>query len=264
MLRKRIIFTLVVDQNFFMQSRNFRLQRVGDIHWLEKHYQFQKTSFSIDELIILNASRQKQSLVEFAKIVERLSSQLFIPIAAGGGIQTLEDAALLFVHGADKIVLNTLLHQNPLQVQKMVKKYGSQSIIASIDYKRENNSEVIYIANGLQSLDQSLLFYIQYVEELAVGEIYLNSITQDGTGFGYDLDIVNKIRKEIHVPLIIAGGAGNEKHLYEGISSEYVSAIATANLFNFMGDGLPKAREFLLNRGINIAKWHHQNNLATP
>src|SRR3990167_3652677 len=110
MLRKRIIFTLVVDQNFFMQSRNFRLQRVCDIHWLEKHYQFQKTSFSIDELIILNASRQKQSLVEFAKIVERLSSQLFIPIAAGGGIQTLEDAALLFVHGADKIVLNTLLH----------------------------------------------------------------------------------------------------------------------------------------------------------
>ena len=85
MLRKRIVFTLIYDDGFFCQSRNFRLQRVGDIKWLENNYKFQKIAFSIDELIIVNATRGKKNLSKFTKILDRLVDNVYIPISAGGG-----------------------------------------------------------------------------------------------------------------------------------------------------------------------------------
>lgn len=255
MLRKRIIFTLIYNQNFFMQSRNFRLQRVGDIGWLEKNYRFQKISFSIDELVILNASRENKSITSFSDIVSRIKHNVFIPISAGGGIRSMEDAEKLFKNGADKIVLNSLLISNPSTVNELVDQYGSQSIIASIDYKSVNGVNTVFIADGTTKLHFSLVDYIQYVENLNIGEIYLNSIDKDGTGFGYDFVTINHIKNHVKAPLIIAGGAGNEHHLLEGLKVQEVSAVATANLFNFVGDSLPIARKKIIEVGINIPSW---------
>src|SRR3989338_930224 len=109
MLRKRLIFTLIYSDGYFTQSRNFRLQRVGDIEWLQRNYRFQEIAFSLDELIILNASRQDTSIAAFSNIVSILRHNIFIPVAAGGGIRTEEDAEILFRHGADKIALNSVL-----------------------------------------------------------------------------------------------------------------------------------------------------------
>lgn len=254
MLRKRIIFTLIYSNGYFMQSRNFRLQKVGDINWLEKNYKFQSIAFALDELIVLDATKTEKSLATFAQIVNRLVDDVFIPIAAGGGIRSIEDAELLFHNGADKIVLNTPLVEDQRLVQELVKKYGSQSIIASVDYKKVNGIGEVYIKNGTERIEHSLVDYLKYLEILQVGEIYLNSIDQDGTGFGYDSDTISEIADIINIPLIIAGGAGNEKHLNEGLKMAGVSAVATANLFNFIGDGLPQARAKLFDNGQNIRK----------
>lgn len=251
MLRNRLIFTLIYDDGFFNQSRNFRLQKVGDLNWLKKNYKFQDISFSLDELIVLDATRGKQSLKEFSNIVEQLVENVFIPVAAGGGVRTLKDAQVLFESGADKIVLNSLLIEDIEMVQALIEKYGKQSIVVSIDYK-END---VFIRNGSHKIDMSLRQYIDYLETIGVGEIYLNSIAQDGTGFGYDLDTVKEVSKSITVPLIIAGGAGNYEHLHEGLKVNNVDAVATANLFNFIGDGLPKVREKLLVNNFNFAEW---------
>jgi cyclase len=89
-----------------------------------------------------------------------------------------------------------------------------------------------------------------------VGEIYLNSIDKDGTGFGYDFDVIKNVSKRLNKPLIIAGGAGNENHLIEGLKLADVSAVATANLFNFIGDGLPNARKKIIQSGENLADWN--------
>ena len=256
MLRKRIIFTLIYDNGFFNQSRNFRLQKVGNINWLEKNYKFQDIAFSLDELIVLNASKKDKNIQEFAKILNSLVDDVFIPIAAGGGIRSLEDAKLLFDNGADKIVLNTILFTNITLVKELISQYGSQSIVASIDYKRIDGENKVYIENGNEELEIGLNEYIKYIENLNVGEIYLNSIDRDGTGFGYDFETINKISKDLKIPMIIAGGAGNEKHLSNGLKIDQVSAVATANLFNFIGDGLPKARKKVLEEGTNIAKWN--------
>jgi len=255
MLRQRIIFSLIYDRGSFTQSRNFRLQKVGDINWLEKNYQFQKISFSLDELIVLDASRGGKDAAGFAAAVSRLVEDVFIPVAAGGGIRRAEDAARLFNSGADKIVLNSALHENPALVRELAATYGAQSIVASIDYKVLDGKPAVYINDGSRKLETPLSDYIGYVQGLDVGEIYLNSIDKDGTGFGYDLPVIAKAAAGVRLPLIIAGGAGNESHLIEGLRLPNVSAVATANLFNFVGDGLPKARRRIVAAGENVADW---------
>jgi cyclase len=239
-----------------MQSRNFRLQKVGNLSWLEKNYKFQKIAFSLDELIVLNATKDNKSIVDFAKTISELVNDVFIPIAAGGGIRTFEDAELLFNSGADKIVLNSVLVENPEMVEALVKNYGSQSIVASVDYMQNGGVYDVYINDGKKKIDMSLQDYLIYLESLNVGEIYLNSIEKDGTGFGYDFETINLMEKQVSVPLIIAGGAGNESHLIDGLQMPGVSAVATANLFNFVGDGLPNARKKILQSGENIANWN--------
>jgi len=256
MLRKRIIFTLIYSDGFFMQSRNFRLQKVGNLNWLEKNYKFQSIAFSLDELIVINATKTVKSISEFASTVSKLVNDVFIPIAAGGGIRSFEDAELLFNSGADKIVLNTALVESPELIKLLVKQYGSQSIVASIDYKKGNDDFEVFINDGTEKIDMTLPEYLKYIESLEVGEIYLNSIDKDGTGFGYDFETIKNLQDDINLPLIIAGGAGNENHLIDGLYLNNVSAVATANLFNFIGDGLPNAREKIIETGLNIANWN--------
>lgn len=256
MLRKRIIFSLIYSDGFFMQSRNFRLQKVGNLQWLEKNYKFQDIAFSLDELIVLNASRGEKGIMKFAQIISELVNDVFIPIAAGGGIRCEEDAEILFNHGADKIVLNTALVEDTSLVDRLVKRYGSQSIVASIDYKTMDGLLCVFVKDGTKQINMLLSDYIKYVESLNVGEIYLNSIEKDGTGFGYDFDVISVLEKEAKLPLIVAGGAGNENHLIEGLKFAGVSAVATANLFNFIGDGLPNSRKKIIVSGQNIADWN--------
>ena len=256
MLRKRIIFSLIYSDGYFMQSRNFRLQKVGNLNWLEKNYKFQYIAFSLDELIILNASKTEKNIIEFAETVSNLVNDVFIPIAVGGGIRTLEDAELLFKSGADKLVLNTALVESPELVKILVKQYGSQSIVASIDYKKVNGIFEVYIKDATLKIEMSLIEYIKYLETLEIGEIYLNSIEKDGTGFGYDFDTISEVQNNINLPLIIAGGAGNENHLIQGLQLNGVSGAATANLFNFIGNGLPNARKKIIDLGENLANWN--------
>lgn len=259
MLRKRIIFTLIHSHGFFMQSRNFRLQKVGNISWLEKNYKFQKIAFSLDELIVLDATRDRKSIKDFASVVNRLVDNVFIPIAAGGGIRNMDDAEILFKNGADKIVLNSILLEDASLVKELVQRYGTQSIIASVDYLKIDDEQKVLIHDGTVELDMTLSQYIKYIQTLRIGEVYLNSIEKDGTGFGYDFEGIKAVTDKIKVPLIIAGGAGNEAHLIQGLQENAVSAVATANLFNFVGNGLPNARKKILDAGFNIANWGNSN-----
>lgn len=257
MLRKRIIFSLIYSDGFFNQSRNFRLQRVGNENWLENNYQFSKIAHSLDELILIDASKSNKDIQKFSSTISKIVENVFIPICAGGGVRNISDAKLLFNSGADKIILNSSLFENPALVLELVKIYGSQSIVASIDYKIKGNSSFVFINDGTIEIEKDLPTYIEHVQSLGIGEIYLNSIDKDGTGFGYDFETINNISSKIKIPLIIVGGAGNELHLLEGLSNKCVNAVATANLFNFIGNGLPNARKNLIDSGMNIANWEY-------
>lgn len=255
MLRDRLIFSLIYNAGAFMQSRNFRLQRVGDINWLERNYKFQKISFSLDELIVVDATKGNKDIKKFSEVVKRLVNDVFIPVAAGGGIRQLEDAELLFNNGADKVILNSALYETPELAKSIIEKYGAQSLVASVDYKLVDDTPVVYIKDGTQPISMRLCEYLIFLQALGVGEILLNSIQQDGTGFGYDLATIQEYGQSISVPLLIMGGAGNERHLLDGLKQGGVSGVVTANLFNFIGNGLPNARKYMLENNANLARW---------
>lgn len=259
MLRKRLIFTLLYADGYFWLSRNFRLQKVGTIDWLKHNYGFETVSAYIDELIVLNVGRNGKDIDDFSNVISDLVQNVFIPVAAGGGITSLSDAQKLFDSGADKLVMNTIFFENENVVKDIIAKYGSQSIVASVDYRIDRNEVKPFNNNGMVEVPMSLDRYVNYLQKSGVGEIYLNSIDRDGTGFGMDLD-VHKAMDKRTIPMILAGGAGNESHLEAVLNNSNYNAVATANLFNFVGDGLPLARKYLEDRGSNISPWYSLKN----
>lgn len=252
MAKKRLIFTLLFDNGSFVLSRNFRLQHVGDIDWLEKNYGFSNVGFSIDELIVLDVSREPRHETGFLQILKALNNDCFAPISAGGGIASVSSARNLLRSGADKIVVNSAVHQNKQIIFEIAKEFGHQCVVVSIDCKKMDNDFYVVIENGSKILPLKLNDFLLQCRNLPCGEIYLNSIDRDGTGFGYELNMLNCVPDSFDLPLIIAGGVGNHSHLAEGLLDPRVDAVATANLLNFIGNGLEISRSKLIESGIDL------------
>lgn len=259
MLKKRLIFTLIYSDGFFKLSRNFKLQNVGDINWLKNHYDFSKISFFIDELLILDASKNKKKTDKFFSDLNSLSAESFAPIGAGGGIDKLKDAENFFKNGTDKIILNSAAFENPKVIYDISENYGNQSICVSIDYKLVNGRYRVFINNGQNLIDLDFESYLEKIGHLPIGEVLLNSIDRDGTGQGLDLKVLNLIQNNFKLPIILAGGAGKASHLIDGLKEDKISAVSTANLYNFIGDGLKIAREEILNAKIDLPIWDNNN-----
>lgn len=259
MLKKRLIFTLLYNQGQFMLSRNFRLQKVGDLKWLQTNYNFSHISFSIDELIVLDVTRGEKNTEAFCGALKLLAEGCFVPIAAGGGVRTIEHARTLLRSGADKVVVNTPLYENNDVINELASEFGQQCVVASMDIKRApDGSYQAWSECGSKCLEGSASHWIELVANAAVGEIYLNSIDRDGTGQGYDLQLLDQLPLDMPKPVILAGGVGNATHLAEGLADPRVDAVATAHLFNFVGDGLKQARTSLIAGGIILPVWDIQ------
>jgi cyclase len=254
-LKKRIVFTLLFDGGWFALSRNFRLQRVGNLEWLQKNYDFSHISFFIDELVVLDVTRGERNHVAFEQTLQSLAKGCFVPIAAGGGVRSVEHARRLLRSGADKIVLNTLLFESPEEVDRLAMEFGQQCVVASLDARFSAGEYQVYTSNGDAAVGLSLTAALDKVSNSRAGELYLNSIDRDGTGQGYDLALLDRLPSDFELPVILAGGVGNARHLAEGFDDPRVNAVATAHLFNFVGDGLKRARHSLLAKGAELACW---------
>lgn len=259
MLKKRILFTLLYNDGNFMLSRNFRLQKVGNLIWLQKNYNFSQVAFSLDELVILDVTRENRNRSKFCEHVKSVAKECFIPIAAGGGIQNVEEAIALLRSGADKIVVNSMVADNPAMIFELASVLGRQCVIVSADVKQVDDELVVFTHNGSRQQELNLSHWLEKIHTLPVGELYLNSIDRDGTGQGYFSRMLDCLPPTWNIPVIIAGGAGNYRHLAEGLSDARVNAVATAHLFNFVGDGLENAREQLLASGIDLVRWNKKS-----
>ena len=257
MLKKRLIFTLLIQNGIFQLSRNFSLQTVGDLAWLYQYYKFDSIAYSVDELVLLNVDRGDKKTDKFTPHVIALSKKCFMPLAAGGGIYCMEDAYRILDAGADKLIVNTALFTQPDFIKKLVKTFGSQCLVASIDYKRSGGHRTeVYISNGMKATGMTVLDAMSAVERLGVGEIYLTSMDQDGTGQGYDLEILSTVTDRCHVPVIASGGVGDFEHFVAGMNMKNVTGASTANIFNFIGNGLTEARDYIQKHAIELASWN--------
>jgi cyclase len=259
MLKKRLIFTLLYNNGQFMLSRNFRLQKVGSLSWLQKNYNFSHISFYIDELIVLDVTRGEKNTDEFCIALKQLTEGCFVPIAAGGGVRTIEAARKLLRSGADKIVVNSTLYEKNGFVSHLASEFGQQCVVASMDIKSApDGTYQAWSECGSQCQPSAASSWIQQATQDAIGELYLNSMDRDGTGQGYDLRLLDLLPANMAKPVILAGGVGNASHLAAGLADPRVDAVATAHLFNFVGEGLKQARQSLISGGVVLPLWDVQ------
>ena len=253
MINKRIIFSLLYSKGYFFLSRNFRLQKIGDLRWLEKNYSFQETCEYIDELtfILVTKNPDKQEISSFFRDISIIRERIFAPIMIGGSIRNINDVKSCFENGADKILINTEA-QNKNFINQVSEIYGNQAITIMIDYKGDNNN--VFTENGTKNIHLSVDRLLNEIKMYNFGEIILHSMDKDGTGNGFDLNLINKIENLPNKPILLMGGAGKPEHIIEALKNNKVSGAITANLLNFIGEGLKITRNLAIENKIKIAK----------
>lgn len=250
MLKKRLIAVLILRDGQVVQSVRFKHTNI--IHYDAVHAMEAFNKWAVDEIVILNVSREAASREKFAEIVERISSHCFVPLAAGGWIDGDDYAQKLLRNGADKLVLNTALADNPQLVRRLALRYGRQCIVASIDVKRDDSGlPKIAVDRGSRIIDVAPETWARNAVELGAGEILFNSVDHDGARKGYDLESIRSVCEAVQVPVIAFGGVFTWNHLVEGINAG-AAAVAVANLFHYTEQSTRKAKTYLANAGVLV------------
>lgn len=257
MFYKRITFSLLYSKGYFYLSRNFRLQKVGDLDWLERNYSFNETCQYIDELVFILVTKnpENKEIEDFFKSIDLIRKKIFAPIMIGGAIRNLENVKKCFENGADKIIINTE-SKNSYLLNQISEVYGSQATSIMIDYKYSQNTKKyeVFTKCGTKKSETDLYETIRILSDLNFGEFILHSINHDGTGNGYDLKMLDNISLKINKPILLMGGAGKPDHIISALKNKMISGVITANLYNFIGDGLKITRELAIKEGIEVAK----------
>lgn len=255
MLKKRLIFILFFQDGFFHLSRNFTLQKVGDSNWLIDKFKFLSIGDYIDELVVIDVSRDRENIKNLeilSNSVKTIMKGIFVPLTIGGGIYDISSARKCFEIGADKILLNTSIINDPDFVKDCILKFGSQAVVGSIDVRKKNDIFETYINNG-EIFSNNLFDHLRKIEKLKLGEVLVNNIDRDGTGTGFDTDLCSII-PEMSMPIIISGGAGKPDHFSEALLLKNISAVGTGNLFNFIGKGFENSRTHLCSKLTSVRK----------
>lgn len=250
MLKRRIIPIELLMDNRLVKTAEFRNPRdVGDPVMSSKVYSAQDA----DELLLLLIDRTNRQATKLVDVVKRIAEHCFVPLTVGGGIASIEDAAILIAAGADKVMLNSIAYDNPEVIAGVAERFGRQAVVVGIDVRRESDEYVLFSDCGRERQSVSLAAHIEAVTSAGAGELILQAIDHDGIMRGYDLELIRQAKAICRVPLIAAAGAGHFLHLKEAFDAG-VDAAACGSLFNF-GDNSPlRAKAFLKNHGIPLKK----------
>lgn len=231
----RIIPSLLIDENGgLVKTKKFSKPRylgdpVNTVKIFNRKY--------VDELTILDISASKLNKGPNFDLLKDIASEAFMPLSYGGGITNLEQAKKLFSIGYEKVILNTSLVEKPQLISQIVDYAGSQSVVASIDYKTSlfSKKKKCVIEDGSKELEMTPVALAKQATSLGVGEILLNSINNDGMMSGYDINTIKEVVDYVSVPVIACGGAGSFSDLKEAIMIGKAHAVAAGSLFVFYG-----------------------------
>jgi cyclase len=184
-----------------------------------------------DEIVFLDISATTEGRSALVQVVERTAEALRIPFTVGGGIRSVADADVLFRAGADKVSVNTAAVENPRLIADLADRYGSQAVVVAIDAKREPGGGYrVYTHAGKRPTSWEARAWAQAAARMGAGELLVTAIHRDGTGLGYDLELLKQIIDVVEIPVIASGGAGQPTHLRDAFLVGADAALLASRL----------------------------------
>jgi len=249
MLKKRIIPCLDIKDGRTVKGINFiDIRDAGDPVELAKRYVEQRA----DELVFLDITATIEKRKTFAELVERIAAEINIPFTVGGGIETIDDVALLIKAGADKVSINSSAFRNPDLISRIARQFGSQCVVVAIDTNFIDNEWIVYIDAGRTPTRMKAVEWALKAEKLGAGEILLTSMNADGTKSGFSIEITREVSRNLNIPVIASGGAGTIEHFREVFLKTSCSAALAATIFHYGEVSIPELKEYLSAKNINV------------
>ncbi|ASK32930.1 imidazole glycerol phosphate synthase subunit HisF [Alloalcanivorax mobilis] len=253
-LAKRIIPCLDVDAGRVVKGVQFvDIRDAGDPVEVARRY----NEAGADEITFLDITASHQDRDTTLDTVERMASQVFIPLTVGGGVRTLQDIRNLLNAGADKVSINSAAVRDPDFVREAAERFGAQCIVVAIDAKKvsgesERNRWEIFTHGGRKPTGIDAVEWAQRMTDYGAGEILLTSMDRDGTKNGFDIALTRAISDAVPVPVIASGGVGNLQHLVDGVIQGGADAVLAASIFHFAEYTIGEAKRFMRNAGIEM------------
>jgi cyclase len=219
-----------------------------------------------DELVFLDITASHEQRDTMLHTVERMASEVFIPLTVGGGVRELDDIRNLLNAGADKVAINTAAIFRPDFVAEAAGRFGSQCIVVAIDAKQVAPPETpptedspgsggrweIFTHGGRKPTGIDAVAWAEKMVALGAGELLLTSMDQDGVKKGFDLSLTRRVSDAVRVPVIASGGVGNLQHLAEGITLGCADAVLAASIFHFGEYSIEEAKRYMAKAGVEV------------
>jgi cyclase len=250
-LARRIIPCLDVKDGRVVKGINFvELRDAGDPVEQAAAYDLQ----GADEVCFLDISASPEGRSTLVDVVARTADQVFVPLTVGGGVRTVEDAERLLLAGADKIAVNTAAIRTPQLVAEISARFGNQAIVVAVDAKRHDPARAgwgVFSHGGRTPEGLDALEWCKRCADLGAGELLVTSMDRDGTGKGYDLELIRAIATAVSIPVIASGGVGKLDDLADGLIAG-ADAVLAASIFHFGHHTIGEARRALAARGLAV------------
>ena len=251
---KRIIPCLDVDEGRVVKGINFNgIKDIGDPVELAKRY----NDDGADELVFLDIGAAHKSRSTLLDVVSKVAAVIDIPLCVGGGIRTIDDMRNVINSGAKKVSVCSSALNRPELLREMAGEYGSQCVVLAIDAKRiSGNSKIRWNAFSHGGRTDTGIDAVEWAVKaagLGAGEILINSIDADGTGGGYDLELIHCIKNAVSVPIIASGGAGNLEQIAQVLlGADGADAALVASLLHFGKTTISEIKNFVRTKGIFV------------
>ncbi len=248
-LAKRIIPCLDVDNGRVVKGTKFvDIRDAGDPIEVAKRYDEE----GADEITFLDITATSENRETMISVVEKVASEVFIPLTVGGGIRKNQDILDMLNAGADKVSINSAAVSNPDFVREATSRFGSQCIVVAIDAQAVDNHWEIFTHGGRTSTGINAVEWAKKMADFGAGEILLTSMDRDGTKLGFDNILNAEVAQAVSIPIIGSGGVGNLQHLVDGINEGLVDAVLAASIFHFAEFSINEAKEFMAKQGIEV------------
>jgi cyclase len=249
MLTKRIIPCLDIKNGRTVKGVNFvDLRDAGDPVELAAIY----AQEGADELIFLDISATEERRKTLIDLVLHVAEKVNIPFTVGGGISSVEDVDVLLKSGADKISINSSAVNNPQLINELAAKFGSQCIVVAIDAKQLYDKWKVHLVGGKVPTELDLFEWAKEVEMRGAGEILFTSMDHDGTKNGFANKALAKLSKDLNIPIIASGGAGNMQHFVDTFIDGQADAALAASVFHFKEIEIVDLKKELKNNNIPV------------